>query len=169
MDPNRTNATTTTRRSYVGFTKPTTTLLDDALLRDTSRTIVTLIGLLMLTLFMSIACCSAIMWLRCKRNYDSSSFGMGSSSASSMSSGAPPSPPMSDLNSVEKRSAGNERAGVMKAKRDGAGAGGGGGGGVFSIRAPFDFFDKTNSKFESKEIRSNCIYLFILLRNKINK
>lgn len=124
------------------ITNPTL-LIDDQLLRDSTTTITTLVVLLALTLFLSVACCSGFMWFKCrgKSVSDSGAAGGGSrgaafvsSSASSMSSegiNKRPLPSISDKQSDEE-----SPAKISDFRR------------VFSIRLPaFDFFDKKCSLY----------------------
>lgn len=131
-----------------------TLLIDDQLLKASTGTITTLIALLVLTLFAVIACCSGLVWFKChqKNGRGARNHGFASSSASSMSTGSPHSP-LSELAATAKNGKAANKPNDLRR--------------VFSIRLPFDIFDKRSS--ESNQINSkkfNVISTIIIFLQK---
>lgn len=120
-----------------------TLLIDDQLLKASTSTISTLLVILVVTVLMIVVCCSGFMWFKCRRKRTGSAgSGRGpfaSSSASSMSTGSPHSP-LSELAAAGKKSPISNDANGNHLRR------------VFSIRLPFEFFDrKSDRHIDSKK------------------
>lgn len=139
------------------LTNPTL-LIDEQLFKD-SKTI-SLVGVLVLTLFVSILGCSSLMWFKCRHKASN----LRRSLSSSMSSGSPS--PSSEPTSVTKIKENKGHAVKSDFKR------------AFSVRLPFDFFDRSqttrtnnndNDKMGSKKFGVSFWKVLNIVMNKYFK
>ena len=162
-----------------------TLLIDDQLFKDT-KTISTLISILALTLFVTILCCSSLMWYKCRdramaaatarlrqrrqrlrrRQQRTLSSSMSSSGGSSPSPSSNTAEAMSvtkikeNINSNNNNNNNNNKGGGIPSKSDFRR--------IFSIRLPYDFFDRSqtrtnfheNDKLGSKKFGVSFFFFF---------